>query len=1006
MTAMACFLKRWGAAVAVMLELASVCSAAVEPIALTLENKDCCDRHGAVITSGIPFPMGAARSNAVFQLENEIGERIPIQTEPLAIWRDGSLKWLLLDFQASVPKAGLKKFKLTEAKENGPALKSALKISESPERFVINTGPLEFEISKNRFGVLEHLRLDQNGDGRLAPAEQGSISGLTQRFIAYSSTSTNRPTEEQIRQPAEALETLAPQAPADISLEQSGPLRATFKLAGWLHSASGKPMVQYILRVTVFAGSSSVQLDYTMTQLSDLKMLWARDASLQFHLNKPGKTSFIFDGLASAPMGAERLPAQLSQFEESEFAVVSAGGEIAGKGLKAPGWLWTGSKENGGFLLAVKDFWQQFPKALSISSNAVEAQLYPADFSTPLDMDQGLSKTHELLLHFTTGDFNPKDVSDILSDFESPMFAIADPEYYAATKVFGDIATFDFDLFPDYETLTEASGDGFIKRMAAGFRNWGDVYNGGEYKGKNSYMNLEYDVTHNFLVQFARTGLPKYLDAARKMALHQADIDTNHKTGWQWKHSPRHVEIQAEFGHTFTRGLLETYFLTGKKRTFDAALELGGYFAKAIRNPRELGNERQIGWSLISLLPVYEATWDAKYFNSARDTVNRLLEGLEPKGKFQIRWDNRISFFNGIAATGFIYYYRATGDERVAEAALKVLDRTRGMLPEYAGRTLEALAWAFDRTGDQRYLEELKITYEVTMAKQVTWNTMELSAPTIFTVHALPFLARSGLVKPPEHPLKLTAEQFSSGENLHARHLPNATGAIYLDFSGADSHRLVIVRKGAWKASGEAKLYAPDGQLLQTLPFPKEVTVWQRKEMVAPAGQRGVYRLELKSERVLNSKGGSYVTWDVANAEPTRSVFTTEDFAGLEFATPFLYFLPDPNAEKIELEFTAEGEGFKKASIIDPDGVVAGATEAFIDLGDKSRYSYKVTAPIAENQRGKLWSLSLLDARVTKISGIKPWFSTSPLSYFDLGTFKKDQAPSMKSVFQQPLREP
>ena len=62
------------------------------------------------------------------------------------------------------------------------------------------------------------------------------------------------------------------------------------------------------------------------------------------------------------------------------------------------------------------------------------------------------------------------------------------------------------------------------------------------------------------------------------MAQHQADIDTNHKTGWQWKHSPRHTEIQAEFGHTFTRGLLENYFLTGNRGTLEAAVTLGDYF--------------------------------------------------------------------------------------------------------------------------------------------------------------------------------------------------------------------------------------------------------------------------------------------------------------------------------------------------------------------------------------------------------------------------------------------
>src|SRR6185436_12850332 len=108
-------------------------------------------------------------------------------------------------------------------------------------------------------------------------------------------------------------------------------------------------------------------------------------------------------------------------------------------------------------------------------------------------------------------------------------------------------------------------------------------------------------------------------------------------------------EIQAEFGHTFTRGLLENFFLTGNRSTFEAAVALGDYFTKQIRNPREMGNERQIGWGLISLLPVYEATWNSKYLDAARQAVDRLAAEQEPGGKFKIRWDNRIAFFNGIA---------------------------------------------------------------------------------------------------------------------------------------------------------------------------------------------------------------------------------------------------------------------------------------------------------------------------------------------------------------------
>jgi rhamnogalacturonyl hydrolase YesR len=541
---------------------------------------------------------------------------------------------------------------------------------------------------------------------------------------------------------------------------------------------------------------------------------------------------------------------------------------------------------------------------------------------------------------------------------------------------------FDFDLFPDYETLTEASGDKFIKSMATGIRNWGDVYYGGPYKGKNSYMNLEYDVPHNFILQFARTGQRKYLDAARRMAQHQADIDTNHKTGWQWKHSPRHTEIQAEFGHTFTRGLLENYYLTGNRSTFEAGITLGDYFTKQIRNPRETGNERQIGWGMISLLPVYEATWDAKYLEAVRQAVDRLAAEQEPGGKFKIRWDNRIAFFNGIGATGFIYYERATGDERAAQAALRTIRRTKGFYPEYAGRTLEALAWAYQRTSDPEYLDLLKLTYETTMEKAISWNAMELGAPTIFTAHTLPFLEKSGLATKPMEPLNLTAEQFASENGMHVHHVPAGEGNVYFKIDSTEPFRLALIRKGAWKSEASATLSDPAGRVIQEWDFPRESKIWQREIFSAQLKLQGTYRLALRSPSVENVKSGSYVTWDIATSRAIPVVLQTPGFSGLQFVTPFLFTTPRGDTDRIELELAGEGEGFKKAVVFDPDGNVAGTMEAFVDLGDTNRHAYKLSAAIPPQHRGGIWRLSLQDVSLTKLTGLSPYFSTSARSFF------------------------
>ena len=55
------------------------------------------------VTGGVPLAIGAAPKGSCFVLTNEQGERVPCQTAILARWKDESVRWVLLDFQAAPP---------------------------------------------------------------------------------------------------------------------------------------------------------------------------------------------------------------------------------------------------------------------------------------------------------------------------------------------------------------------------------------------------------------------------------------------------------------------------------------------------------------------------------------------------------------------------------------------------------------------------------------------------------------------------------------------------------------------------------------------------------------------------------------------------------------------------------------------------------------------------------------------------------------------------------------
>lgn len=993
-------------------------------------------RRPGHVTSGVPFPMGALRPGAAFRLIDEAGSALPLQTQTTATWRDGSLKWVLLDFQADLGAGQTRQFTLEADSSQGssPAPAFPVQVRPTAQAVWLENGLLRVGVRKDR---LELVIAPASLADSAAPAPESALPASWLATVSQSLALARESGGLAVRV----------QPPEEVALEEPGPLRAVVRVSGWTDDGQTNRLMRYLVRVHVLAGWAGLRLDHTVVQLSPrLKMLWLNDLSLHLQAAWAGAVRYCFGASSTAHTGVLRNdPVTLAQLEEGSYSLVQAG-QTNAVGLRAAGWVQV-TDQRQSLSVGVEDFWQQFPKTINVSSNGIRLGLLPAEAGQPFDLDQGLAKTHTVWAHWegvshrpgagSVGGANGPEPSDLKTlatggeavperrpltpalgrgsaqedvrrtgeeesgrfiasqgdsgggePFPPPLMAVAPAQWYCQSGVFGDLVPFDFDLFPDYETLVERGADKLIRAMATGWRHWGDFYYGGPYKGTNSYMNLEYDLPHNFLVQFARTGLRKYLDAARRMARHQADIDVNHYTGWQWKHSPRHTETQAEFGHTFTRGLLESWYLTGDRRCLEAALTLGGFFAREFQRPAALGNERQIGWGLIALLPVYEATWDPRYLAAITHTVDRLLAGLDARGRFSIRWDNRIAFFNGVAATGLLYLYRATGDERVADAALRVIRRTKGFYPDYAGRTLEALAWAYQRTGDPDYLDLLKLTYEATMARALAWGGLDPGGMTIFTVHALPFMEQAGLARRPMPPLNLSAQQLASDCGLHGHHLPQAQAELYLHCPDSNGFRLVLVRKGAWTGPGQATLWDPAGQPVARLQFEREPVLFQRQELMVAPSIRGTYRLTLQAPVIKAERTGSMITWDVVTARPMPAVFALPGFEGLERVTPRLFAAAEDDAAQIDLELRAEGEGFKKAVIYEPTGQPAAVLERFIDLGDANPYTYKLSARVPARHQAGLWSLVLQDVSVVRLTGLLPYFATSSNAFF-----RPDRAP-------------
>ncbi len=109
------------------------------------------------VTSGVPLPEGAVKGAGELVLKDAIGKTVPCQFEAVCRWPDGSLKWVHLSFQADLAAGGKLGYTLTKGKPAGIA--KALKITETDDSIVIDTGAARITISRKTGSIIESLEV-------------------------------------------------------------------------------------------------------------------------------------------------------------------------------------------------------------------------------------------------------------------------------------------------------------------------------------------------------------------------------------------------------------------------------------------------------------------------------------------------------------------------------------------------------------------------------------------------------------------------------------------------------------------------------------------------------------------------------------------------------------------------------------------------------------------------------------------------------------------------------
>ncbi len=634
------------------------------------------------------------------RLEDDSGAPVLLQPRVLDRWSDGSLRWVLVRWLATVDEETVYRLRIAKARETSPSFEPQLHVETWTDRVIVRTGKAQFDL---RAGA---------------------------QFPFEATTATGRPAGKAVKGALDVTDaegrTFAARV-ATLELEETGSLYARVRLGCDLVGSEGVHPLRLFARLHFFGDRATVGFDVTLHnprralhsggfwELGDPGSFLLRSASVKFVL-----TGAVAPELSCSPELEEAYTRFALPFELYQD---SSGGEnwksrvhanrFGSIPLQFRGYrLRSGDEERYGLraeplvgiddgeqrlALAMPHCWANFPKAVESDGRTLALHLFPPQSADLHELQGGERKTHSFFVAF-----GPDEITKPpLAWCRSPTRVRTDPVWYCSSCAVPYLVPRLHDSEDEREQLIEAAIEGpesfFAKRERIdeyGWRNFGDLYADHEAAFHEapeplvSHYNNQYDAIAGFAQQFLRSGDFRWWDLMNQLAAHVADIDVyhtdedkaayNHGLFWHtdhyvdagtsthrgYPHAPGVIGGGPSNEHNYTTGLMLHHFLTGSALSRETVLELASWvidmddgrkspFRWLARGPTGLasrtaepsyhGPGRGAGNSINALIDAFGLTRERRFLEKAEELVRRCIHPEDDitsmnLGNPELRW--------------------------------------------------------------------------------------------------------------------------------------------------------------------------------------------------------------------------------------------------------------------------------------------------------------------------------------------------------------------------------
>lgn len=632
-----------------------------ETAIIGIAKKTPAERMREPVTCGLPWPRGKLQDPAKLSLRDSSGKIQQLQTRVLDRWSDGSVRWVLLDWLATVSGGARYEVRADGAGDtenqgvHTKSMRGSILVETSGGKFIVSpNSAFPFSAVQNR----DVQCVDPRRSGFSLHDAEGNPAAV--KFHA-------------------------------VALEEPGLIRTAIVCRGRVRC--GRAKLDLIARLHFFFGSPVVRMEITLRNPQR-----AEHAGGLWSLGDSGSVLFRDFALSLAlppEEGRENVlrwsTAPETSFHTSERSVVihqdSSGGENwqsaahrnrEGKvPLQIRGYVAQSedhpeeghratpvvSLQSPGRCVgvAMEHFWQNFPKAVEATGEGLVLRLFPHTHGDLHELQGGEQKTHRFHVAFSYESV----AKEPLQWCRDPLVPRAAPEWYASTGALPYLLPRKEDPNIDYLRLVNHAIEGddtFLAKRERideyGWRHFGDLYADHEnvyYDGTPplvSHYNNQYDAVAGFALQFMRSADERWWRLMRELAHHVMDIDIYHtdqdKAGYNggllW-HTYHYfdAELSTHRGfppttagggptaeHCYNAGLMLHHFLTGDAQAKEMATGLAQWIINmddGRKSPFRYFHRGDTGWASMSGMREYHGPG-----RGAGNSVATLLVGHRLSG--------------------------------------------------------------------------------------------------------------------------------------------------------------------------------------------------------------------------------------------------------------------------------------------------------------------------------------------------------------------------------------